>query len=100
MRVQYGLSSNRLERHDFSWEVLCDCIGIASVTSPEEKFLCKQHYQQVCRLLNAKSEACQTSGVKPQHVHSATASTINFLPVLILNGLSPFSRIPLSSGSQ
>ena len=69
----------KAERHDFSWEVICDSIGIASVTSPVETFLCNQHYQQVYRLLNAKSEACRTCGVKRRHVHSATVSTVNFV---------------------
>ena len=30
----------KAERHDFSWEVICDSIGIASVTFPLETFLC------------------------------------------------------------
>ena len=71
--------------------------SIASVTSPVETFLCNQHYQQVYRLLNAKSEGCRTCGVKRRHVHSA----IQYLPltlllVLIQNGLSPFSRTTLN----
>ena len=53
--------------------------SIASVTSPVETFLCNQHYQQVYRLLNAKSEGCRTCGVKRRHVHSATVSTINLV---------------------
>jgi hypothetical protein len=45
-----------LQLHNFSWEVICDSIGIES---PEEISLCTKHYKQMYRMLNAKSDACK-----------------------------------------
>ena len=52
-----NLADIKAEKHTFTWEVICDSIGIASVDSPEDISLCTKHYQQVYRMLNAKSDA-------------------------------------------
>ena len=41
----------KAEKHTFTWEVICDSIGIASVDSPEDISLCTKHYQQVYRMI-------------------------------------------------
>ena len=48
----------KAEKHEFTWEVICYSIGIASVNLPGNISLCTKHYQQVYRMLNAKSDAC------------------------------------------
>ena len=57
----------KAEKHEFTWEVICDSIGIASVNLPDDISLCTKHYQQVYRMLNAKSDACKTCGVLRRH---------------------------------
>ena len=60
----------KAERHEFTWEVICDSIGIASVESPGDISLCTKHYQQVYRMLNEKSNACTTCGVLRRNCNS------------------------------
>ena len=67
-----------VHRHDFSWEDVCNSIGIASVSSPVDRLLCSKHYQQVYRMLNVVSKACVCCGVERRHEHSATLS-VNFV---------------------
>ena len=43
-----NLADINAEKHTFTWEVICDSIGIASVDSPEDISL---HYQQVYRMI-------------------------------------------------
>ena len=50
----------KAEKHDFTWEVICDSIEIASIRSPRDTSLCTKHYQQVYRTLIAKSDACKS----------------------------------------
>ena len=35
----------KAEKHEFSWEVIRDSVGIASVESPGDISLCTKHYQ-------------------------------------------------------
>ena len=67
-----------VHRHDFSWEDVCNSIGIASVSSSVDRLLCSKNYQQVYRMLNVVSKACVCCGVKRRHEHSATLS-VNFV---------------------
>ena len=53
---------SRLKRHDFTWEMICGCIGIASVESSGDISLCTKHYQHVYKMINAKSDACKSRG--------------------------------------
>ena len=50
----------KAEKHNFTgrWYV-----GIACIESPGDVSLCTKHYQQVYRMLNAKSDACESCGV-------------------------------------
>ena len=57
----------KAEKHEFTWEVICSTIGIATIKSPDNLSLCTRHYQQVYRMLNAKSDACKTCGVLRRH---------------------------------
>ena len=54
------LSYIKAEKHHFTWEVICDSIGIES---PGDISLCTKHYQQVYRMLNAESDGCKSCGV-------------------------------------
>ena len=53
----------KAEKHEFTWEVICDSIGISSVESPGDISLCTKHYQQIYRMLHAKTRACKYCGV-------------------------------------
>ena len=44
-----------------------DSMGIASVDSPGDVSLCTKYYQQIDRMLNAKSHACKSCGVLVQN---------------------------------
>ena len=37
----------KAEKHEFTREVICDSIGIASINLPGDISLCIKHYQQV-----------------------------------------------------
>ena len=50
----------KAEKHEFTWEVICHSMGIARVDSPGDV---TKHYQQIYRMLNAKSRACKSCGV-------------------------------------
>ena len=56
----------KAEKHHFTWEVICDSTGIASLESPGNISSCTKHYQQICSMLNAKSDACKFCGVPKQ----------------------------------
>ena len=43
--------------------MICASIGIGSVESPGDILLYTKHYQQVYRIVNAKSDACKSCGV-------------------------------------
>ena len=47
--------------------MICDSIGITSSESPGDISLCTKHYQQVYRMLIAKSDACKSCGVLNQN---------------------------------
>ena len=81
----------KAEKHNFTWEVICDSIGIACIESPGDVSLCTKHYQQIYRMLNAKSDACKSCGVlsrnctrnfiscpEPKKVESYLRDTIAF----------------------
>ena len=57
----------KAEKHNFTWEVICDSLGIACIESPRDISLCTMHYQQVYRMLNAKSDACKSCGGLSRH---------------------------------
>ena len=67
----------KAEKHEFTWEVIYDCMGIASVDTPGDVPLCTQHYQQVYRMLNAMSDKCKSCGVLCRHAtHSFVSCPI------------------------
>ena len=49
--------SIKAEKHNFTWEVICDSIGIACIEFLGDVSLCTKHYQQIYRMLNAKPDA-------------------------------------------
>ena len=56
----------KAEKHEFTWEMICICVGIGSTdASPGDVSLCTQHYQQVYKVLHAtsRSDACKCCGV-------------------------------------
>ena len=57
----------KAEKHEFTWEVMCDSIGISSVESPGDISLRTKHYQQIYGMLNAKARACKSCGVLTQN---------------------------------
>ena len=51
-------ADKKAEKHEFTWEVICDTIGIGTIKPLDDISLCTKHYQQVYyRMLNAKSDA-------------------------------------------
>ncbi len=55
----------KAEKHDYTWEMICNSLGIGSTEHPGDISLCTKHYQQVYKILNAtnKSDACISCGV-------------------------------------
>ena len=53
----------KAEKHEFTWDMICESIGIASIESPGDISLCTKHYQQVYRMLDARACACKPCGV-------------------------------------
>ena len=55
----------KAEKHEFTWEMICNSLGIGSAEHPGDISLCTKHYQQVYKVLNAtsKSDACKSCGV-------------------------------------
>ena len=70
----------KAERHEFTWEMICDSLGIASVESPGDISLCTKHYQQVYMMLNVKSDACITCGVLR---HNCNSNFAHFIPIYV-----------------
>ena len=66
-----------------SWEVICQSIGIASISLPADTSLCSVHYGQVYRTQHETSKACVCCGVKRRH----STSVITFItcpsPILV-----------------
>ena len=70
-------SSIRVENHNYSWEMICQSIGIASISPPVDTSLCKFHYNQVYRMQHTITiETCVCCGSEKKHEHSVT--TVNF----------------------
>ena len=72
-------------KHQFSWQVICAALGIASVSEGESDLpLCASHYQLVYRLCNPeKVQICKSCGTKQKCVyHESAAATAGkcFLP--------------------
>ena len=72
-------------KHQFSWQVICAALGIASVSEGELDLpLCASHYQLDYRLCNPeKVQICKSCGTKQKCVyHESAAATAGkcFLP--------------------
>ena len=80
----------KAEKHEFTWEVICDTIGIADIESPVDISLCSQHYQQIYWMLNAKARACESCGVL------ALNSKCNFISRPDLKRVESFLRDTIS----
>ena len=69
-------SAIRVDKHKFSWDVICSAIGIASISPPVDTSLCSGHYTLVYKMQHITVEACVCCGIKRKHEHSNTA--VNF----------------------
>ena len=49
--------TSRLKKHEFTWDMIRESIGLVSVESPGDISLCTKHNQQVYRMLDAKAHA-------------------------------------------
>ena len=61
--VPFCKSAIRAEKHNFSWEVICQCVGVASISPPADTSLCSVHYSQVYRIQHVTFVACVCCGV-------------------------------------
>ena len=68
--------------HQFSWQMICAAVGIASINEGESLLpLCASHYQLVYRLSNPEklqTIQCKVCGIKCKH--ACEASEKHFLP--------------------
>ena len=55
----------KAEKHEVTWEMICNSLGIGSAEHPGDISLCTKHYQQVYKVFNAtsKSDASKSCGV-------------------------------------
>ena len=65
-----------MDKHKFSWDVICSAIGIASISPPVDTSLCSGHYTLVYKMQHITVEACVCCGIKRKHEHRNTA--VNF----------------------
>ena len=56
--VPFCTSAIKAEKHEFTWDVICHSVGIASVSPPVDTSQCSVHYSQVYRSLNVSFKAC------------------------------------------
>ena len=52
----------KAEKHEFTWDMIRESIGIASIDSPGDISLCTNYYQQVYKMLDVRTHACKSCG--------------------------------------
>ena len=70
----------RVAKHQFSWEVICACFGVAGVQEPHALPLCQAHYAYIHRLYKPEKSGatvCKICGVKRKHEHKEMTSHPN-----------------------
>jgi len=68
--------------HPFTWEVICNCVGVAAVEEPPALPLCQAHYaymHRLCKPERSGGVVCKVCGVKRKHEHKEMTSQ-RFLP--------------------
>ena len=72
----------RVANHPFTWEVICNCVGVAAVQEPPALPLCQAHYaymHRLCKPERSGGVVCKVCGVKRKHEHKEMTSQ-RFLP--------------------